>query len=115
MTTKNKEMERMTKINYLEKTEGMTKVEQLEIDLKNKLMVDAAVEAEREIDPEWYEEYSKTEMQDFKEIEGIKKVKAIFYEVQTDNGNRYYLDSREVWNGIWNFKQVSEEHFNNIA
>lgn len=101
-------------IKYLQKTEGMPKIEQLEIELKNKLMTDAAVESDKENDPEWYEEYSKTQMQDFKEIKSIKKAKAIFYEVETDNGKRYYQDSHEEWQGIWEFCQVSESHFNNI-
>lgn len=101
-------------IKYLEKTEGMTKVEQLEIDLKNNLMTDAAVEAVKETEKEWYEEYSQTEMQDFKEVISVKEVKAIFYKVETDNGNKYYVDSHELWNGIWKFEEVSENHFNSI-
>lgn len=101
-------------IKYLEKTEGMTKVEQLEIALKNNLMMDAAVEAVKETEKEWYEEYSQTEMLDFKEVRSVKEAKTIFYKVETDNGNRYYVDSHESWTGIWNFEEVSENHFDSI-
>lgn len=101
-------------IKYIEKTAGMSKVEQLEINLLNNIMTDEAVRTIEEDDPEWYKEYSESKMLDFTEVLSVSKVKAIFYKVETENGNRYFVDSHEEWEGIYKFEEVSESHFDNI-
>lgn len=101
-------------LTYAEVTEEMTKVEQLEIDLNNKLVTDKLSEPNKVADPEYYEWYVENKKQSFNEVENVTVEKTIFFKVETDQGNRYYTTNGMKYDGTWFFEEVSEAHFNNI-
>ena len=102
-------------LNIITINENMTKEEQLEISLKNNVVLDRINELYKDEDLEAYHEHLENKQQSFEEIYNVKQVKAIFYEVETDAGTKYYVDSHETFTGIWNFEEVSKSHFDNIA
>ncbi len=110
----NEEVKEKSELKYTAVKKEMTKVEQLEVTLKNKLVTDKLSEPNKEIDPEYYEWYVKNKKQKFNEVYSVEEVKAIFLKVETDNGVKYYETNGMNFDDTWFFEEVSEEHFNNI-
>lgn len=102
------------KPKFLEANKDMTMVEQLEIYLTNKLTTDKLHEPNKTIDPEYYDWYVANKKQSFEEFYNITIEKSIFFKVETNKGNRYFVTNGKDWTDIWAFKEVSEEHFNCI-
>lgn len=108
------EVKTENKLTYTEVTEEMTKVEQLEVSLNNNLVTDKLSEPNKVSDPEYYEWYVKNKKQSFNEVKSVSVEKTIFFKVETDKGNRYYVTDGQDWTGEWFFVEVSETHFNNV-
>lgn len=101
-------------LTYTEVTKEMTKVEQLEVTLNNLLVTDKLSEGNKVTDPEYYEWYVKNKKQSFNAVENVSVAKTIFFEVETDQGVKYYVTDGMKYDDTWFFIEVSEEHFNNI-
>lgn len=108
------EVKTENELTYTEVTKEMTKVEQLEVTLKNLLVTDKLSEGNKVTDPEYYEWYLENKKQSFNEVKNVSVAKTIFFKVETDQGVKYYVADEMKYDDTWFFVEVSAEHFNNI-
>lgn len=112
MTTKQRkgEMKMMMELTYTDVTSEMTKEEQLEAKLRNKLVTDKLNEPNKEIDPEYYEWYVENKKQTFNEVYSVEVIKTICFKVETDNGTKYYTTDEMNFDDTWFFVEINEEY-----